>query len=189
MADKPMVEFSVSRIFFLNAGQREETITCHVQNCSKSSIKLRTALRKSSNPVFTLMSGKDEKILAPGLKLSVSVKFAPVDSSESYNGYLDLIANDRIINTIPIICNPPSSNLSVCPANIDFGSIVCSHQYVTLTLTITNRGEASGTYSLSGDSLPSLFTDVSPNEGTLGPGDTQDIQVYTSYTADRLISL
>jgi hypothetical protein len=177
MADKPMVEFSVSRIFFLNAGQREETITCHVQNCSKSSIKLRTALRKSSNPVFALMSGKDEKILAPGLKLSVSVKFTPVDSSESYNGYLDLIANDRIINTIPIICNPPSSNLSVCPANIDFGSIVCSHQYVTLTLTITNRGEASGTYSLSGDSLPSLFTDVSPNEGTLGPGDTQDIQI------------
>ena len=80
------------------------------------------------------------------------------------------------VNLILLSSEPPFSKLSYSPTKLNFGSQISNHQSFTLTFTISNSGTAEGHFSLSSTQLPSMFT-VSPLEGTIKPGENENINV------------
>lgn len=51
--------------------------------------------------VFSLVSGSDEKYLAPGLKLPVVLQYSPRDE-RNHRGCLEIYMNASLILTVPI---------------------------------------------------------------------------------------
>lgn len=66
--------------------------------------------------------------------------------------------------------------LQVHPSAINFGHLVCEHQLVHHSLTISNAGLKEGKFSFLIGQLPNCVT-VSPLQGTLKPGQALDIKV------------
>lgn len=53
---------------------------------------------------FSLLAGKEERLLAPGLKLAVTIKFTPKGKpGSSYEGDLNVFADGYVAMSIPIV--------------------------------------------------------------------------------------
>jgi len=52
--------------------------------------------------VFRLLSGSEEKYLAPGLKLPVVIQYSPLDAG-SHKGCLEVFMENTLVHTVPII--------------------------------------------------------------------------------------
>ena len=55
--------------------------------------------------VFVLLSGGEEKYVAPGLKLPVVLQYSPKgDDEASHRGSLEVFVNSSLSLTIPTLC-------------------------------------------------------------------------------------
>ena len=70
--------------------------------CSNTRINLHlNTMYMQLMQVFSLVSGSDEKYLAPGLKLPVVLQYSPRDE-RNHRGCLEIYMNASLILTIPI---------------------------------------------------------------------------------------
>lgn len=175
LGEGKIVQYSVDCVEFVNDG-KQQRITHHVQNCTAISRKLRAALSKDTDKVFTLLTGRDERILAAGLRLPVTINYCPSKTGIAYKGTLELFADDVLQLKIPINGDPPAPNITVVPSVVEFGHSARNHEMLTRTITVSNTGSGRGKYSLFSSQLPSYIT-VDPTEGFLESGSTCEIKV------------
>ena len=76
--------------------------------------------------------------------------------------------------------------LEFSPSVIDFGYLVCEHQLAHQSLTITNTGSKTGTFSFLADQVPHGIT-VSPTQMKLEPGQVADIKVGANSLLSALV--
>jgi hypothetical protein len=81
-----LVEFSAERIELVSDGRERQRQVYQLQNRGASSVRVHAAISADSDPVFHLVSGSDEKYVAPGLKLPVVLQYCPASEEDSLRG-------------------------------------------------------------------------------------------------------
>jgi hypothetical protein len=96
------VDFSEERVELVNDGCQQQRHTYQLQNRGPGSVRVRAAIGADSDPVFVLLSGGEEKYVAPGLKLPVVLQYSPKGDEACHRGSLKVFVNSSLSLTIPI---------------------------------------------------------------------------------------
>ncbi|CAI8005307.1 hypothetical protein GBAR_LOCUS4137, partial [Geodia barretti] len=172
------VEFSEERVELVNDGCQQQRHTYQLQNRGPGSVRVRAAIGADSDPVFVLLSGGEEKYVAPGLKLPVVLQYSPKGDDEAchHRGSLEVFVNSSLSLTIPISAVPRSPRLHLSEEVVDVGCLVTENQIHTTSFSLSNLGTCEGDFFIDTSPLPGWIS-LQPTTGHLLPLQSTRIQM------------
>ncbi|XP_069613759.1 cilia- and flagella-associated protein 47 [Ranitomeya imitator] len=151
-----------------------------VQNISHLAKSIK--IHGPKDPQFTLYVQNPEKPVAPGLQVTASVEYRPIEKEDIRNKLLVVVDDDVI--EVPLLCFTPSCYLQIDP-EVNFGSIVANSKVIYKEITITNHGSSPGTFKIKySGHLP---ISMSPTSGVIEPKSAQIIKVDLCTDAPAVI--
>ena len=184
---QPEIEVNAPLAFNqLCVGQKEDR-TVSIFNTGGGVLQVSSIVLAGS-PAFSILSGAAAPLLIqPGAHVELTIRFAPHQQAQTYNGTLTILSNDadEASIVIPITGSTGAPHIdTLIASNGNFGN-VCRESFKDLMLTINN----SGSCSLSVSNITSNSSDFTVATTVtypvlVGPGDS--LQVAIRYQSSNL---